>query len=218
MSKDIISGVRPTRMELLKLKKRKVLAKKGHDLLEEKRDALIMEFFKMIEEYRKHRVELEEYIKRAFETLIEAQMVIGRSGVQEGSYSVTEMVDAQMNVRNIMGVRVPVIMESSPLRGEVDSGRERGYGYVSTSAKLDEASDGFERVLRHIMWLAEEESSIRKLAQEIEKTKRRVNALENILIPRLQSTQNYIEMHLEELEREDFFRRKRIKALLEAAN
>ena len=215
MSKDIISGVRPTRMELLKLKKRKVLAKKGHDLLEEKRDALIMEFFKMIEEYRKHRAELEEYIKRAFETLIEAQMVIGRSGVQEGSYSVTEMADIQMNVRNIMGVRVPVIIL---LREERGSGRERGYGYVSTSAKLDEASDGFERVLRHILRLAEEESSIRKLAQEIEKTKRRVNALENILIPRLQSTQNYIEMHLEELEREDFFRRKRIKALLEAAN
>ncbi len=172
-----------------------------------------MEFFKMIEEYRKHRVELEEYIKEAFETLIEAQMVIGRNGVQESSYSVTEMVDVQMNVRNIMGVRVPVIMEPPLLRGR--GSRERGYGYVSTLAKLDEASDGFERVLRHILRLAEEETSIRKLAQEIEKTKRRVNALENILIPRLQSTQNYIEMHLEELGREDFFRRKRIKALLE---
>lgn len=213
MSKDIISGVRPTRMELLKLRKRKVLAKKGHDLLEEKRDALIMEFFKMIEEYRKHRVELEDDVKRAFETLIEAQMVIGRNGVQEGSYSVTEMVDVQMNVRNIMGVRVPVIIEPHLLK----EGKERGYGYVSTSAKLDEASDGFERVLKRILRLAEEECSIRKLAQEIEKTKRRVNALENILIPRLQSTQNYIEMHLEELERGDFFRRKRIKALLEAA-
>ncbi|MCD5425004.1 MAG: V-type ATP synthase subunit D [Methanosarcinaceae archaeon] len=210
MGKNILSGVRPTRMELLKLKKRKILAQKGHDLLEEKRDALIMEFFKRIKNYRKDKAELEIEIKKAFETLIEAQMVIGYTGLEESSYSVNEMKDIEMKVRNITGVKVPLIEKMEFLR----ESKERGYSFVSTSAKLDEAANSFENVVKNILRLAESEGSIRKLAQEIEKTKRRVNALENILIPKLGNTQNYIKMHLAELEREDFFRRKKIKSAL----
>jgi len=210
MGKNILSGVRPTRMELLKLKKRKILAQKGHDLLEEKRDALIMEFFKRIKNYRKDKAELEIEIKKAFETLIEAQMVIGYTGLEESSYSVNEMKDIEMKVQNITGVKVPLIEKMEFLR----ESKERGYSFVSTSAKLDEAANSFENVVKNILRLAESEGSIRKLAQEIEKTKRRVNALENILIPKLGNTQNYIKMHLAELEREDFFRRKKIKSAL----
>jgi len=171
LARKIITSIRPTRMELLKLRKRRVLAEKGHDLLEEKRDALVMEFFKWIEVRRGLKKELEEKIKTAYKSLIEAQMIMGRSGVENASYSVAEMADVIVDTRNIMGANVP-IMEEMPLR----EGKERGYG---------------------------------------EKTKRRVNALENVFIPKLSATQSYIEMHLEELEREDFFRRKRIKALLE---
>lgn len=210
MGKNILSGVRPTRMELLKLKKRKILAQKGHDLLEEKRDALIMEFFKRIKNYRKDKAELEIEIKKAFETLIEAQMVIGYTGLEESSYSVNEMKDIEMKVQNITGVKVPLIEKMEFLR----ESKERGYSFVSTSAKLDEAANSFENAVKNILRLAESEGSIRKLAQEIEKTKRRVNALENILIPKLGNTQNYIKMHLAELEREDFFRRKKIKSAL----
>jgi V/A-type H+-transporting ATPase subunit D len=210
LAREIITSIRPTRMELLKLRKRRVLAEKGHDLLEEKRDALVMEFFKLIEVRRGLRRELEEKIKRAYESLIEAQMIMGRSGVENASYSVAEMADVAVDTKNIMGANIPVI-EETPLR----EGKERGYGYASTSAKLDEAASCFEEVLKHVLKLAENDGAIRMLAQEVESTKRRVNALENVFIPKLSATQNHIEMHLEELEREDFFRRKRIKALLE---
>ncbi|MDI6888634.1 MAG: V-type ATP synthase subunit D [Methanocellales archaeon] len=210
LAREIITSIRPTRMELLKLRKRRVLAEKGHDLLEEKRDALVMEFFKFIEMRRELKKELEEKIKRAYESLIEAQMIMGRSGVEGASYSVAEMADVAVDTKNIMGANIPII-EEMPLQ----EGRERGYGYAGTSVKLDEAASCFEEVLKHIFKLAENDGAIRMLAHEVEKTKRRVNALENVFIPQLSATQNYIEMHLEELEREDFFRRKRIKALLE---
>jgi V/A-type H+-transporting ATPase subunit D len=88
---------------------------------------------------------------------------------------------------------------------------------VDTSAKLDEACDKFRNLLMDILKLAEVEGTIERLAIEIEKTKRRVNALEHIFIPRLKATEKYIEMQLQEREREDFFRRKRIKAIMEAA-
>lgn len=211
LAREIITSIRPTRMELLKLRKRRVLAEKGHDLLEEKRDALVMEFFRLIEVRRELKKELEDKIKRAYESLIETQMIMGRSGVEGASYSVAEMADMTVDTKNIMGANIPIIEEMSPREGV-----ERGYGYASTSVKLDEAASCFEEVLKHVLKLAECDGAIRMLAQEVEKTKRRVNALENILIPKLSATQNYIEMHLEELEREDFFRRKRIKALLEA--
>jgi len=211
LARKIITSIRPTRMELLKLRKRRVLAEKGHDLLEEKRDALVMEFFKLIEVRRGLKKELEEKVKMAYKSLIEAQMIMGRSGVENASYSVAEMADVPVDTKNIMGANIPIMEEIAPREGV-----ERGYGYASTSAKLDEAANHFEEVLKHIFKLAECDGAIRMLAQEVEKTKRRVNALENIFIPKLSATQNYIEMHLEELEREDFFRRKRIKALLEA--
>lgn len=211
LAREIITSIRPTRMELLKLRKRRVLAEKGHDLLEEKRDALVMEFFRLIEVRRELKKELEDKIKRAYESLIETQMIMGRSGVEGASYSVAEMADMTVDTKNIMGANIPIIEEMSPREGV-----ERGYGYASTSVKLDEAASCFEEVLKHVLKLAECDGAIRMLAQEVERTKRRVNALENVLIPKLSATQNYIEMHLEELEREDFFRRKRIKALLEA--
>ncbi len=186
------------------------MAEKGHDLLEEKRDALVMEFFKLIDARRDLRSGLEVNVKRAYESLAEAQMIMGCSGVENASYSVAEMADVEVDTKSIMGAKIPIIEEVS-----LQAGKERGYGYAGTSAKLDEAASCFEEVLKHVLKLAESDGAIRMLAQEVEKTKRRVNALENIFIPKLSATQNFIEMHLEELEREDFFRRKRIKALLE---
>jgi V/A-type H+-transporting ATPase subunit D len=93
---------------------------------------------------------------------------------------------------------------------------ERGYGFLSTNAKLDDASKSFEESLELIVKLAEVEESVRRIAQEVEKTKRRVNALEYIVIPRLKATIKHIEMRMEEIERESFLRLKKIKASLEA--
>jgi V/A-type H+-transporting ATPase subunit D len=211
MAENVIEGVKPTRMELLAIRKKKKLAEKGHKLLGEKRDALVMQFFDIIKTRDTLRSEVNSKLADAYDTLVDAEMIMGRENVSEIAYSMPSMENVPTSVVNIMGVQVPkikseaIIMPNKPL-----------YGYLNTSAKLDEATDRFQDVLHKILKLAEIEGSIEQLANEIEKTKRRVNALEHIFIPRLKATQSYIEMQLQEREREDFIRRKHIKKLMEA--
>ena len=178
---DLIEGVNPTRMELLKLKTKVKLAKKGHRLLKEKRDALIMEFFNILEEAKGARRNAEKQLEVAFRSLILAQATLGTLKVSEAAMSVREMPGFESSTRSIMGVKVPVLEMGETSRGIL----ERGYGLIDTSIQLDEAARDFEKALKAVVDLAEVERSIQLLAQEIETTKRRVNALENIVIPRL---------------------------------
>lgn len=210
---ELIEGVNPTRMELLKLKSKVKLAEKGHRLLKEKRDALIMEFFNILEEARGVRRKTEAKLAEAFRALILAQAVLGGIKVWEAAMAVKPMDGVEIRSRNIMGVRVPVLEPGETRRSLI----ERGYGLIDTSAQLDEAARKFEEALKAVIELAEIEKSIRLLAEEIESTKRRVNALENIVIPRLTATVKYIKMRLDEMERENFFKLKRIKTMMEAA-
>ncbi|MGB4363586.1 MAG: V-type ATP synthase subunit D [Methanothermobacter tenebrarum] len=211
MAQEIIEGINPTRMELLKLKQREKLAVKGYNLLKEKRNALIMEFFNILERVRGARERVEEKLKDAFKDLTEAQIMMGDMAVNKAAMAVKEFIKVEIDSRNIMGVVVPVVDIESTERSMV----ERGYGLVDTSVKLDEAAKKFEESVSLIVELGEIEKSVRLLAGEIESTKRRVNALENIIIPRLQNTINYIEMRLEEMERENFVRLKMIKESME---
>jgi V/A-type H+-transporting ATPase subunit D len=213
MVEEVIEGINPTRMELLSIRKRKKLAEKGHKLLSEKRDALVVQFFEIIKDRNTLRTKAERTLQKSYSLLVEAQMIMGHAGVADASGSIPPLGDVPMKTVNIMGVHVPKVeYDAIPSR----SG-EPLYGYIGTSAKLDEASGRFRDLLIDILKLAEVEGTIERLAIEIEKTKRRVNALEHIFIPRLKSTEKYIEMQLQEREREDFFRRKRIKAIMEAA-
>jgi V/A-type H+-transporting ATPase subunit D len=211
MVENVIEGVKPTRMELLAIRKKKKLAEKGHKLLGEKRDALVMQFFEIIRARDALRSEVNLKINDAFDTLIDSEMILGRETVADVTLSIPEMPDVPTDVVNIMGVQVPRIQTEA-----IELPNQPMYGYLHTSARLDEATDRFQNVLMQILKLAEVEGSIERLANEIEKTKRRVNALEHIFIPRLNATQKYIEMQLQEREREDFFRRKRIKTIMEA--
>ncbi|WP_297500998.1 V-type ATP synthase subunit D [Thermococcus sp.] len=205
-------NVKPTRMELLNLKRRIKLAKKGHKLLKDKQDALIMEFFTIYDEALTLRRELNLKMGEAFKALQMAEIDVGTLRLREIGLSVKPNREVEIRKRNVMGVAVPLIEAESFRR----SAGERGYAFVSSSAKVDVAADKFEEVLDLAVRLAEVEETLKRLAKEIETTKRRVNALEYIIIPRMEATVKFIKQRLDEMERENFFRLKRVKALIEA--
>jgi V/A-type H+-transporting ATPase subunit D len=209
---EILQNVKPTRMELLKLRRRVKLADKGHRLLKEKRDALISEFMVVIQKYKDSRRRAEEHLKGAFQDLLMAEVLLGSRDIEQIGAISGRDISLDTTARNVMGVPIPV-MKTGELVRRV---HERGYGLLSTNAKLDDAAKGFEETLALIVELAGVEESVRRIAQEVEKTKRRVNALEYIVIPRLKATIKHIEMRMEEIERESFLRLKKIKASLDA--
>jgi V/A-type H+-transporting ATPase subunit D len=209
---EILQNVKPTRMELLKLKRRVKLADKGRRLLKEKRDALISEFMAVIKEYRDAKNKVEEDLKIAFYNLLMAEVLLGPRDIEQISGITLRDIGLDFMTKNIMGVSVPVMKIENLVRKI----NERGYGFLGTNAKLDDAAKNFEESLVSIVRLAEVEESVRRIAEEVEKTKRRVNALEYIVIPRLRATIKHIEMRMEEIERESFMRLKKIKASLEA--
>jgi len=211
MAEQIIEGVSPTRMELLDIRKKLALAEKGHKLLEEKRDALIEKFFEIIDKQNQLSKEIDENFKKAFSSLLQAQMILGEHRVEDASKLTEPIGEIQLETDNIMGVKIPRV-NTENIKKDV----KPGYSFIETCSKLDDAQQQFNDVLMKLIQLAELEGDIKALTMEIEKTKRRVNVLENNLIPRLQATRKHIEMQLEEREREDFFRRKRIKAIMES--
>ena len=211
MAQEMIEGINPTRMELLKLKQREKLAVKGHSLLKEKRNALIMEFFNILERVKGSRENVSEKLKEAYDDLTASQIIMGDLAVRKAAMSVKESVQLDIDSRSVMGVVVPVMDYEVQKRTIV----QRGYGFMDTSVKLDDAAKNFEESIALIIELGEIEKTIILLAGEIESTKRRVNALEHIIIPRLKNTVKYIEMRLEEMDRENFVRLKMIKKTME---
>ncbi len=207
MAKEIMEGVKPTRMQLLEIRKRKSLATKGHELLSQKRDALISNFFDIIKNRKGKRAEMEEKLSEAFGALMGAEMLMGENQVRALVDEIFEEREAEIEKKNVMGVPIVAF--------HVEKEDEIRYGVLDTTSSLDEAIKKGRDALDAVVEVAGVEGSIQKLGKEIEKTKRRVNALEHIFIPKLEGTITYIERQLEEREREDFFRRKRMKTLME---
>ncbi|MHB8606007.1 MAG: V-type ATP synthase subunit D, partial [Thermoplasmatota archaeon] len=202
-----LKDVKPTRSQLIELKKRIVLSKKGYKLLKMKRDGLIMEFFKMLDEAKKVRVDLAKRQVDANEDIAVAQAVEGTLVVKSAARALVSSPSVTLSKQNVMGVVVPRIA-SDAVRRKVT---ERGYGLIGTSPRIDSASKSYENLVESIVKAAELETSMRKMLDEIEKTKRRVNALEFKVIPELEQARDFIRLRLEEMERENVFRLKRIK-------
>ncbi len=204
MSKD----VKPTRKNLMAIEDRIELSERGHDTLEKKRDGLIMEFMDILDQAQDVRSDLDDNYERAQRNINMARAMEGDVAVRGAAAALKEHPEITTQSKNIMGVVVPQI-ESTKVRKSLD---QRGYGLVGTSARIDEAADAYEELLETVILAAEVETAMKKMLSEIEKTKRRVNALEFKLLPELHEAQEYIEQKLEEQEREEIFRMKKIKA------
>jgi len=200
--------IKPTRSELIQLKKKIKLSQSGHKLLKMKRDGLILEFFKILKEARNVRTELDVAFSKAVGKINLASAVDGMVTVRSTAFTAKESPEIQLSGQNIMGVKVPKI-SSTAVRKSLT---ERGYGIIGTNSYIDETADAYEDLVEKIIKAAELETTMKRLLNEIEKTKRRVNALEFKVIPEQIATMKYIRFVLEEMERENTFRLKRIKA------
>ena len=200
-------NVKPTRSELIALKKRIKLSERGYKLLKMKRDGLILEFFKVLAEAKDLKNELAEKYARAQEMIAISETVEGTIGVKAAAMAASENPEIDLKSKNIMGVVVPKI-ESKSVKKSLN---ERGYGVIGTSAAIDEAAEAFEDLVECIILSAELETTMKRLLDEIEGTKRRVNALEFKVIPEQVEARNFIKMRLDEMEREELTRLKRTK-------
>lgn len=202
-----VREIQPTRSELLEVTKKIKLTRNGYKILKLKRDGLILEFFKILDQAKDLRMEIARRFKEAIEKIAIASAVDGVIAVRSASYALTGHPEIQLRSRNLMGVVVPNIKSSkivAPLT-------ERGYGIIGTSPRIDEATDAFEKLVETIVKAAELETTMKKLLEEIERTKRRVNALEFRVLPELEEIERFIRFRLEEMERDNTFRLKRIK-------
>jgi len=199
--------VKPTRKNLMEIEDRIDLSERGHDTLEQKRDGLIMEFMDILDQAQDVRSDLEADYEDAQQTINMARAMEGDVAVRGAAAALKEHPEITVESKNIMGVVVPQI-EASRVRKTLD---QRGYGILGTSSRIDEAAEAYEELLETIVLAAEVETAMKKMLEEIERTKRRVNALEFTVLPDLYDSQEYIEQKLEEQEREETFRMKKVK-------
>jgi len=199
--------IKATRSELLAIKRKIKLAESGHKLLKKKRDGLIMEFFEVLKKARNLRRELNEKYITAHKKMLGCVALDGIVNIKSVAFALRERPAIELEVKNIMGVTVPVIKSGSVRKTLV----ERGYGLMSTSMRIDDMVKSYEDLLENIITAAEVETTMRKLLKEIESTKRRVNALEFVVIPKLKAQAAFINFRLEEMERENIFRMKKLK-------
>ena len=194
-------------MNLITRKSQIKLAQQGAELLKNKRDALIQEFFGLVKPLVALRKELSQKFSDAEWKLFSALVFDGPETVSSAAMACRRDVVVGIETKNLWGIRVAELQKTSLTRNSLT----RGYAVTGTSARIDQAASAFEELLSHILEVTPIEIKLKKLGEEIKKTSRRVNALEQRLIPRLTSEKRYIQQILEEREREDVFRLKRIK-------
>jgi len=206
-----MSNVSVTRMDLLARKAQIALASQGRDLLEQKRTALMKEFMRTADSALEHSDALQISAANASQTLARSEAMAGAETVRSAALASRGGFRLEVTTRSVMGVRVPHIEQKSASRSFL----ERGYSIVGASISIDETASAFEREVEAIIQLAETELRLTRLGDEIQRTSRRLNALDHFLIPRLQAERDFIQMALDERERADHFRLKLVKRSLE---
>lgn len=202
-----ILKVNPTRIALLGLKKELKTAQKGHKLLKDKRDGLVKTFMKVIYEARDVRNSVEERLGSAFDSYTRASAMTNAASLDTAFLAPNAQVDLQVKIKNVMSVKIPEFQIQK-------SGSAFSYGMLETTGDLDNAMVKFDEVFVDILKLAELEKTAENLAEEIEKTRRRVSALENVRIPNLEETIKFITMQLDERNRDAVVSTMRVKAMI----
>ncbi len=204
----VLAAYKPTRSQLLQLRRTLRTAQRGHRLLKLKRDALIVEFFRVLGRAKTVRSNMADKYRVAEQRIAIARAIEGSIGVRSAAFAFADVPTLDLKTKNVMGILVPKI-DAKSVRKTID---QRGYGLIGTSPRIDEAAEAYENLVEDVIVAAEIETTLRRLIEEIEKVKRRVNALEYRVIPELKATEAFIRQRLEEMERDNFMRLKRFKA------
>ena len=203
--------INPTRQELNRLKNRLRTSIRGHKLLKDKRDELMKQFMDVVRENRALRKRVEEALMRAHGAFTVAAALMSPEMLEQSLLYPKQSVELDMTFQNIMSVDVPQYQFRT---GSQDPGEVYPYGFAQTSGELDDAVDAMARVFQDLLKLAEIEKTSQLLAEEIEKTRRRVNALEYVKIPEMQESIKYISMKLDENERANTIRLMKVKDII----
>ena len=203
--------INPTRMELTRLKGRLKTATRGHKLLKDKRDELMKQFLEIVRKNRALRKKVEQGLEEANAAFTVAASLMGPEMLEQALLYPKQSVELEMGFRNIMSVNVPVYTFHTK---NEDPTEIYPYGFAQTSGELDIALEALNRVFQDMLELAEVEKSMQLLAEDIEKTRRRVNALEYVMIPDMEEKIRYITMKLDENERGNITRLMKVKDML----
>ena len=206
-------NVNPTRMELSQLKKTLATSTRSHKLLKDKQDELMRQFIILVKDNNKLRKEVEEKLQSSLKDFVMARAVMSSEFLEEAIVYPKEHISVEVTEKNIMSVSVPVMNFKRQLEG--DEGSIYPYGFANTSSELDDTLSKLYGILPQLLRLAEVEKACQLMADEIEKTRRRVNALEYRTIPDLQETIKYIRMRLDENERASITRLMKVKSMIE---
>ena len=206
-----VLNVNPTRMELTRLKKQLATATRGHKLLKDKRDELMRQFLDTVRETKTLRERFEAEMERVNADFLAASSVMSKEALDTALLFPKQEVYLEQSAKNVMSVDIPVY--SIRMRTS-DKSDIYSYGFASTGFELDDAVSGLSELLPVMLELAEKEKAVKLMADEIEKTRRRVNALEHVLSPRYQETIHFITMKLEENERSSRARLMKVKDMM----
>ncbi|HBM98294.1 MAG TPA: V-type ATP synthase subunit D [Ruminococcus sp.] len=206
-----IMNVNPTRMQLTKLKKQLATAVRGHKMLKDKRDELMRRFIDLVQENKRLRDKVEHEIAECNSHFVNASAVMSKQALDASLMSPKQQISVEVSAKNVMSVNIPEFTTSARTN---DKGDIFPYGFAFTSFELDDAVMSLNDILPDLIRLAEIEKSCEMMSAEIEKTRRRVNSLEHVMIPRYQETIKYISMKLEENDRSSRTRLMKVKDML----
>lgn len=202
----MILRVNPNRMELLKLRRRLQLARRGHKLLKDKQEELMRRFMALVGDSRKQREQVEEELQKAYRSFFSARLEMYQPEMEETLKFTQRQVELKTRVEPVMNLRVPHF--------QVETGGDFGYGFLDSTGDLDRCMKILTALMPRLVQMAQVEKHVSMLADELERTRRRVNALEHILIPSLEETIRYISNKLSELERGNITRLMKVKDIV----